>query len=456
MLHSNYKEHFKRNFYLAYPVMLSQLGNVMVGVADSIMVGRLGTTPLAAASLGNSIFSVAMMFGIGISYAITPLVALSDGKKTTAQAGDFFKHGLYIDVTVGVLLFLLVTVGSLGLYNIDQPLDVVALAIPYLGIISFSLIPFMFFQTYKQFAEGLSQTKQAMYIIVLSNLLNIGLNYLLIYGKLGFPALGLNGAGWATLISRIVMALAIAHYIHHSKRYSVYFEKLQWRLVKKAIFIRMLKIGFPSGLQFIFEVGAFSFAAIMVGWLGAKSLAAHQIALSLASVSYMMATGISAAATVRVGNQLGKSDFLTMRTAGFTNFSMVLMFMSITCVIFLWGNTFLPSLFIKETAVIETAATLVVIAGFFQLSDGVQVVGLGALRGMGDVKIPTIITLVAYWVIGLPLGYILSFKFGWGVQGVWYGLLIGLTVTAILMLYRFHYISKQLMMKGGQTIPAAK
>jgi MATE family multidrug resistance protein len=209
----------------------------------------------------------------------------------------------------------------------------------------------------------------------------------------------------------------------------------------------MLKIGIPTGMQFIFEVGAFSFAAIMIGWSGATALAAHQIALSLAAVSYMMATGISAAATVRVGNQLGRNDIFNLRLAGFTTFAMGAAFMTISCLIFLVGREFLPSLYINEQEVIQLAASLLIIAAFFQISDGIQVVGLGALRGMGDVKIPTLITLIAYWVLGLPIGYLLSIPLDLGPQGIWYGLLIGLSTAAVMLFTRFNYISKKLMLQ---------
>ncbi len=446
----NYAEHFRRHLKLAYPVMLSQLGNVMVGVADSVMVGQLGATPLAAVSLGNSIFSVILMFGIGISFGITPLVALADGEGNITKSRQIFKHGLIINIVTGVLLFALVTLAGRYLYQLNQPEAVVTLTLPYLNIVTLSILPFLFFQSFKQFAEGLSFTKQAMYITVACNLLNVGLNYLLIYGKLGFPAMGLVGAGYATLISRIIMGAVIAWYMLQSKYFKKYWKGIDFKVYEIAVFSAITKVGLPTGLQFIFEVSAFSAAAIMMGWLGANPLAAHQVAISLASVSYMTATGISAAATVRVGNQLGKKDIKTMRMAGFTAFGMGAAFMAVCCVVFILGQNFLPSLYIDDTEVITISASLLVIAAFFQISDGIQVVGLGALRGMRDVKIPTLITLVAYWVLGLPIGYWLCFKMNLGPEGIWYGLLIGLSSSAILISSRFLMLSKKLL--RGQSI----
>lgn len=445
MLSALYKDHYKKNITLAVPVMLSQLGHVMVGVADSIMVGRLGTIPLAAASLGNSIFAVILMFGIGMSFAVTPLVAAADGEKNYRKSAKVFKHGLYINLVTGAFLFLLTFAGAPVLYLLNQPEEVVLMTIPYLGIIALSLIPFMIFQSFKQFAEGLSFTKNAMFITVASNLVNVGLNYVLIYGKLGFEPMGLVGAGWATFISRVIMAIAMAVYVIKGSKYQRYLKGFRFKGFSKKLVIRMVKLGFPTGMQFVFEVGAFSSAAIMIGWLGAQQLAAHQIAINLASISYMMATGISAAATVRVGNQLGKNDIPNLRLAGFTSFVMGIGFMSITGLIFILGKSFLPGLYINEEEVVNIASSLLVIAAFFQISDGIQVVGLGALRGLEDVRVPTIIAVIAYWLIGLPFGYFLCFELELGARGIWFGLLTGLSMAAIMLSYRFNLLTKRLL-----------
>lgn len=440
----NFKDNFSKTFYLAYPVMLSQLGQVLVGVADSMMVGRLGAEPLAAASLANSIFFVVLMFGIGVSMAMTPLVAMADGNNKPNRISRVFNHGFIINMLTSVVLFLIIVFFSPMLHFLNQPEEVVILAVPYLAIITLSLLPFMFFQTFKQFAEGLSQTKQAMYITLVCNGFNVFLNWVLIYGNLGFPAMGLNGAGWATLISRVLMGLAMAYYVWKSKRYKPFELSFGFKNLSFPMISKMLRIGVPTGFQFIFEVGAFSSAAIMMGWIGVNALAAHQIAINLASISYMMASGLSSAAMVRVGNQLGRKDIQSLREAGFTVFAMVAMFMSVSAVIFIVFRDFLPSLYIDDVEVIKMSATLLIIAGLFQLSDGIQVVGLGALRGMSDVKIPTIVTLIAYWVIGLPLGYVFAFSMGMDEVGIWIGLLTGLTVTGVLLLYRFHFLSKKL------------
>lgn len=449
----NFKDHFSKTFTLAYPVMLSQLGQVLVGVADSMMVGRLGAEPLAAASLANSIFFVLLMFGIGVSMAITPLVAMADGKNKSSRIGRLFRHGFTINMITGLVLFLVIILFSPMLNYMNQPEQVVELAIPYLAIITLSIVPFMFFQTFKQFAEGLSQTKQAMYITIICNGLNVFLNWVMIYGNLGFPALGLNGAGWATLISRVLMGIVIAYYVFKSSRYKSFDLGFRIKRFSFPMISKMLKIGVPTGFQFIFEVGAFSTAAIMMGWIGVSALAAHQIAINLASISYMMASGLSAAAMVRVGNQLGRNDIKTLREAGFTVFAMAAIFMLVSAILFIVFREFLPSLYIDDETVIQMSASLLIIAGLFQLSDGIQVVGLGALRGMSDVRVPTIVTLIAYWVIGLPLGYIFAFELDMQEKGIWYGLLIGLTVTGFMLLYRFHSLSARLLQKQKEIQP---
>jgi MATE family multidrug resistance protein len=442
-----YTTHYKKNFTLAYPVMLSQLGHVLVGVADNLMVGKLGAVPLAASSLANAVFFLLLTFGIGVSYAITPLVAAADGADNRSTIAQVLKHGLLINIVTGVLLFVIVLLGGNALNFMNQPEDVVALAIPYLAVITFSVIPFMLFQTFRQFAEGLSMTKQAMYITVSANIMNVILNYIFIYGKLGVPAMGLLGAGWATLISRVLMGLMMLGFVYYHKTFKQYRAGFSLGNYSMAYIKKMLGIGVPAAFQFAFEVSAFAGAAIVIGWFGANALAAHQIAINFVSISYMMASGLSAAATIRVGNQLGKEDIITLRRAAFTIFIMVGAFMVVCGIIFYFGRYYFPSFYINDSEVINLAASLIVIAAFFQLSDGIQVVSLGALRGLKDVKVPTIVTFIAYWVLGLPIGYWLGFKYDYGPIGIWIGLLIGLSAAAIMLSFRFNRLTNRLLKK---------
>ncbi len=440
---NSYKTEARTSFLLAYPVMISMLGQVMTGVADSVMIGWTGATPLAAASLANSFFGVLLFFGIGVSYAITPLVAEADGANEPQKIIDTLRHGLIINLAIGVLLTLLVVFGQNILHHIGQPNDVVELAIPYLLIVTYSIVPTMVFQTFRQFAEGMQRTRMAMVIMITCNFLNIGLNYVLIYGIWIFPELGMIGAGWATFISRVAMAIWMALYVFQAKRFANYRAGFNFGNYSKAMLNKMLHIGLPAGAQFIFEAAAFGFSAIMMGWIGTAPLAAHQIALNLATISYMTTSGLGAAATIRVGIFYGKRDVLGIRRAGFTLIGLGLFIMLLWGILFVVGKQFLPSLYINDDLVLKKVAPLMIIAGFFQLSDGTQVVCAGALRGLQDVKIPSLLIFVAYWIIALPIGYALAFKFNYGAEGIWYGLLIGLTLTASAMVWRFHWLSKK-------------
>ncbi|WP_162426163.1 MATE family efflux transporter [Pontibacter pudoricolor] len=445
-MHINtYKEHFSKNFSLAYPVVLSQLGHIMVSVFDSLMVGQIGTVQLAAASLAGSIFMIVMVFGMGVSFSITPLIAAAEGRKNYTRISLLLLNGLISNFILGILLFIVGYFLSPYITHLNQPEEVVALAVPFINVLFLSMVPLMLFQAFKQFAEGLSFTKQSMYITIVANLLNIALNYVLIWGKLGFPEMGMIGAAWSTLISRVVMALMMAGWVLYAKRFGIFRHFLKLRHLSFIHMFRIFKLGLPISGQMIFEMGAFSFSAIMIGWLGTKQLAAHQIAINVASVTYMMASGIAAAATIRVGNLKGLGNYRSMQMAGNSSFAMGVMFMIASGLLMVAGNKLIPMLYIDDPEVIQLASTLLIIAALFQISDGVQVVGLGALRGLEDVRVPGVISLIAYWVIGLPVGYVLGFKLGFGVNGVWLGLLAGLSVAALLLFFRFKKLSNQLV-----------
>lgn len=430
------KEHLKRNVSLAAPVMVGQLGHIMVSVADTAMVGQLGVVPLAASTFGGTFFFVFMLFGIGVSYAMTPLVA-STGPDDKSTLLGYLQNGLAVNVVLGVVMIGLTFLALPFLGNFGQEDEVATAAGPYLAIIASSLLPIMVFQTFRQYAEGKSDTMNPMIVSIVANLLNVGLNYLLIFGNFGFPQLGIEGAAYATLIARVVMAVMMVFLIRKG------FRGFKFQF-SKTIISRMIKLGVPSGMQYIFEVGAFATAAIMIGWLGAAELAAHQIALNLAAISYMAATGIAAASQIRVANQMGLKDIVTLRAAGFSCFILVILFMSFCGATFIVLRDFLPSLYVDNAKVEEIASSLLIVAAAFQISDGCQAVGLGVLRGLTDVKVPTLVTFIAFWMLSIPGGYLLGFTFDLGVEGVWYALSGGLTIAGILHLIRFNSLTKKL------------
>jgi MATE family multidrug resistance protein len=442
---TNLKRHITSTLNLAYPVIIGQLGVIMMGVVDSLMVGRLGASPLAAAALGSSLTFIVIIIGLGLSMAVTPLVAIAVGAKKYEDCGIYFRQSLLINTIFSIIITVLIFFVADLIRYFDQPVEVQVQAQSYMKIIGLSSIPLMLFSTYKQFIEGLSVMRPAMIITLLANIINAFANWVLIFGNLGFPAFALNGAGWATFSSRVFMALAMMGFVMNNKFFkdydvSFHFKSINWRIIKK-----ILSLGLPSGLQYFFEVGAFSFAVVMVGWLGAKQQAAHQIAINLASISFMAVLGISAAGSIRVGNAVGQRDIKETRRAGFTASFLGASVMFFSGLIFIFFRNFLPTLYINDKDVISIASSLLIIAAIFQLSDGFQAVGIGILRGLTDVKIPTAITFIAYWVVGLPVGYLLGFTFNLGVQGVWIGLLSGLTTSAILLTLRFNSRSKHII-----------
>lgn len=438
------RDHIRKTLSLAYPVIIGQLGLIMMGVVDNIMVGELGAVPLAAASLSNSLIFLVLIIAIGNAIAVTPLIAILVGAKKTQESEIYFRQSLIINITMGAIVFLLIVVGTNYLDLIGQPGDVITRAKSYMVIIGLSIFPLMIFQTYKQFIEGLSIMRPAMVITLAANLVNIFANWVLIFGNLGFPRLELNGAGWATFISRFFMAGSLMLFVTRNKNFkefdlSIKFKNINFHVIKK-----ILSIGIPSGFQYFFEVGAFSFAVVMIGWIGANELAAHQIAISLASISFMGVLGISQAGGILVGNAVGEKNVHLVRKNGFTAILLGMFWMAVSGIVFILFRNLLPYIYIRDEVVIQIASQLLVIAALFQLSDGVQAVGIGILRGLTDVKGPTVITFIAYWIISLPVGYFLGFELDFGVIGVWIGLLIGLTCSAIMLTYRFNYKSKKI------------
>ncbi|HET8809663.1 MAG TPA: MATE family efflux transporter [Flavobacteriaceae bacterium] len=443
----DYTREFKTNFNLAFPVMLGELGHVIVGLADNIMVGQLGAAPLAAVSLGNSLVFIALSVGVGFSFAITPLIAEADGAADIEKGKSVYQHGMILCAVAGTLLFLFLLIAKPVLYYLDQPPEVVELAIPYLEIVAFSMIPLMVFQGFKQFADGLSQTKYAMYAIVLANAVNILFNYFLIYGIWFFPRLEVEGAAWGTLISRFFMLGFIFFILRSKQKFKPYFVRVTKKF-QKNIFKRLFQLGFPTALQMLFEVGIFTASVFLAGTLGTVPQAANQIALNLSSMTYMIAVGLGVTSTIRVANQKGKKNFRELRRVAVSIFLLVFLIETVFALGFILLNDLLPTFYIDNTEVILLAAQLLVVAALFQLSDGLQVTILGALRGLQDVKIPTLIVFVAYWAIGFPLSYFLGKANALGSFGIWIGLFAGLSASAIMLYFRFTFLSKKLIHKS--------
>jgi MATE family multidrug resistance protein len=444
-IYQKYKIHYLDNLNLAIPVVISQVGHTLVQTSDSIIVGHFaGTVSLAAVSLANSIFVIVLVIGIGISYGSTPLIAQLNGKKDFEECGRLLSNSMFLNVLTGIILFALTALAStLFLDHLNQTSEVVRQARPFLTLLGLSIIPMLIFNTFKQFAEGLGFTKQAMLISIWGNLVNIIIGIIFVKGLFGIAPMGIKGVGYSTLIDRCVMAIVMGVYVFRSERFKKYLKSFILTRINWSRCLQILKIGAPVALQYTFEISAFSGAAILIGTIGYHEQAAHQVAINLASITYMMSSGLSAAAAIKSGNYFGAKDHHNLRQSAISSYHIVLIFMFITACIFMLGNNLLPWMYTSDSIVINIAAQLLIIAALFQLFDGTQVVGLGILRGMGDVNIPTIITFLAYWVVGLPLGYLLGIPLHLGVKGIWYGLTLGLMTSAILLFFRFQFISKK-------------
>ena len=449
-----YTKEFKYNIRLSVPVILGMLGHTFVAFADNIMVGQLGTAELAAVSLGNSFVFIAMSLGIGFSTAITPLVAEADGAGNKADGKSALKHGLVLCTVLGLSLFGIILLLKPIMYLMKQPPEVVELAMPYLDLVAFSLVPLIIFQAFKQFSEGLSQTKYPMYATIIANVVNIILNYLLIFGSFGFPKMGIVGAAIGTLISRFVMVIYIWFLLKGKKKFHDYVTGFNFKLIEKKVMRKIINLGFPSALQMFFEVAIFTAAIWISGVLGKNAQAANQIALNLSSMTFMFGMGLGVAAMIRVGNQKGLVNFKELRRIAQSIFFLTLLVEIVFAILFLWGREWFPTIYLDvndaknmadNTEVIFLAGQLLLVAAFFQISDGIQVVVLGALRGLQDVKIPTLITFIAYWLIGFPISYYLGLHTDFGSVGIWIGLLTGLTASAIMLYIRFNYLTKKLI-----------
>ncbi|MBT8256998.1 MAG: MATE family efflux transporter [Bacteroidia bacterium] len=434
--------------------MLGMLGHTFVSLVDNIMVGQLGSAELAAVSLGNSFIFIAMSLGIGFSTAITPLIAEADSEGNFKNGKSAFKHGLFLCTNLGITLFLLILLAKPLMSLMDQPEEVVLLARPYLDIVAFSLIPLISFQAFKQFSDGLSMTRFPMYATIFANIINIILNYVLIFGKFGFPELGIVGAGIGTLVARVLMLFLLWYFLsrHHKSR--AYVRELKLLKLERRMIRKINHLGLPSAMQMFFEVAIFTAAIWLSGLLGKNAQAANQIALNLSSMTFMVAMGLGVAAMVRVGNQKGLRAFSELRRIAFSIFLLGLGFACVFALLFYIFHNDLPTIYVdmdnpidlKDTSeVVSIASKLLLAAAIFQLSDSLQVMVLGALRGMQDVKIPTLITFVSYWVIGFPICYVLGKEDALGSFGIWIGLIVGLTAAGILLYLRFDYLTNRLI-----------
>jgi MATE family multidrug resistance protein len=430
----------KKLLQLSIPLIAGQLGLVFMGFFDNLMVGKLGHIPLAAVGIANSVFFLVSILGIGILLVISTLVAMRLGNGQEEQIPSLLRSGMFISLLLTVLLGAVLFYISYHFELMHQPEEVAAIAGPYMRLLALSQLPMYMYMAAKGITDGYELTRVSMAATLSALLLNIFLNWLFIFGNWGFPRLELVGAGVATLLSRIYMAVFVLFFIWKSARVPVTGRQI-FRYRRSLDLLQMkeiLRLGVPSGFQYFFEVAAFAVAAVMAGWIGAKSLAAHQAAITLASVTYMFATGISAGASILVGAEFGKNDLKAAGHYGKLAQLVILSCMLIFGLLFVLFSESLVGLFVFDPVVTDMAISLMLLAAAFQIFDGVQAVNLGILRGLEDVNVPLWITLSAYWVIAIPLGYWLGISMDYGIFGIWIGLTSGLVITATSLSIRFY------------------
>ena len=422
---------------LAVPIMAGQVSQMAMGLVDSAMVGRVGVLPLAASAFANNLVSGPFVFGIGLLTCLSVRASQSHGAGESRESGEILRHGLVLALIAGLLATLCVWILSFHLDRFGQDAAVARESRSFLLLLGASIVPAILSLGLKAWCEALGDPWPPTLLLFLAVPLNVLLNWVLIYGNLGFEPLGLAGAGWATLFSRLAALFAMAIYVARAPKMRASLPPKWNRSLDGARFASLLRIGIPAALQILLEVGAFALGAIWVGWIGKEALAAHQIALSCAATTFMLPLGLAMATTIRIGTALGSGDLGRVRAIGFTSLALSLGVMATTATIFAVFGRSIAGAFVGDQNVAILAAQLLTIAAIFQLFDGLQVVGAGALRGLSDATVPMLLCFLAYWLIGLPMGYFAAFSLKWGATGIWSGFALALALLSGFLALRF-------------------
>ncbi|MHA4811693.1 MATE family efflux transporter [Flavitalea flava] len=429
---------------LAVPIIIGELAQMALHIIDTAMVGAISYKQLAAAALVVNTMNIPFVLGIGMTISVSQMVSMAHGRRDGQGVSHYLFNGFCLCALTAIVISLAIVSGRNILHHLGQDPEVVILALPFMKLMGFSIIPMLLFMTLKQFTDGLEFTKTAMILSLAGMPVNILLNWLLIYGNWGFPRLELLGAGWATLITRslIFIVLGIIILKHSTFRRYIAVSRSQWKLRRKTLG-ELLHIGIPSSLQIGMEAGAFAVSGILIGTISAVAQAAHQIALSCASFTFMASMGLAQAGSIRVSNAFGRSDWPKISLIGRSTLLTALLYGIFCAITFAILRHELPKAFNENTAVLQMAGLLLLFAAVFQISDSTQAIGAGLLRGIKDVKTPTLLIAVAYWVIGLPVGYVLTFVVGMGASGMWLGFITGLTLASLFLLARFLKMTKK-------------
>jgi multidrug resistance protein, MATE family len=428
------REDLRAMLGLATPVVIIQVGMMLMGVVDTIMVGHLSAVALAAVALGNLYFFGLGVFGMGTLMVLDPVVAQAVGARDEAAIARGIQRGAIVALMLALPATILLLLAEPFMVLARQPAEVVPHAAAYAVRLAPGVLPFFLFVVLRQSLQSMHRTAPIMVSIVVANLVNAALNYVLIFGHFGAPALGVVGSAWATTLSRWLLAgLLLAMTWRALRPHLIPIRPEIWRWGPLA---RTLRLGVPIGCQYTLEFGAFAFVALMMGWLGTRAMAGHQVAINLASLTFMVPLGVADASSILVGHAVGRGDLEGTRGAARAGLLCGIGFMSFTAVVFLGLPGPLARLYTSDVTVIAVAVGLIPLAGVFQVFDGIQVVAGGILRGLGETKVAMLVNLLGYWFFGLPVSYLLGFVVGLGTKGLWDGLVLGLAAVATILLVR--------------------
>lgn len=439
---TDYKEHYIKTLTLGGPIMLGQVGIIVVGFADNIMVGHHSATELAAASFVNNFFTLAFIFGMGFSYGLTPIVGGLFAGNKFREIGETLKNSLLINFIVGLLLSLFMLAILLNISLLNQPEHLIPYIVPYYILQLFSVIFAMLFNSFKQFSDGTTDTRTPMWIMLGANVLNIIGNYFLIYGHCGVPEMGLTGAGISTLVSRILTFVVFYILFVRHARYRRYLDGFKQGVINKINLSKLIRLGLPVGIQMGIETASFSLSVIMMGWLGATALAAHQIVGVVTTLGFMIYYGIAAAVAIRVSLYKSKRDILNIRRASFAGLHIIMGVATLVVVLVFALRNQIGYLFTSEEDVVALVAILSFSVMLYQYGDGLQILFANALRGIADVQYMAYMAFICHFLIALPIGYYCGFKLHWGAIGIWCGFPISLTMLGFILLYRFNRLTR--------------
>lgn len=426
---------------LGVPMIMGQMGQMLLHIIDAIMIGRLGVLPLAAAAFGGNLIGFILVIGYGLSAAVSILVARSFGRGNLAQCGEILRHGIFVISLYALIWAAVAQFGSNIFYWFGQPEEVVEASLGYVQMLGWSLVPSLIYACLRSYSEALNRSWIPFMVLLSGLAINVFLNWIFIFGKLGSPPMGVRGAGLATLISRGSMMVILGYILIRSSGFGINLLDLKLLKMSGKLFREMLGLGIPTSFQLLFEVGMFTGAAVLMGWIGTVALAAHHITMSVAGFTFMIPLGMSFAVGIRIGHAAGREDFNAIRRIGHSSIAFSLIYMGFFgCSIFFFRDK-IPFLFISEVPVILLASKLLIVVALFQIFDGVQVICMGALRGLSDVKVPTILAFCGYWLISIPVGYFFAFGLDKASLGIWVGMSLGLIFTAIVLFIRFRIVT---------------